>query len=177
MASRCLAQRSGPSSTSTNAAIWRRLPRIFVHDCSVARRLGLPAPAYAQQASHMAGRLQLIKEKGLSATFEELVGARMVKLLHVSQQRYEAMVNARSARETGVVGNLPSSGPGARARSKRLEPLCTGCSRAPRKTGNFRASASRPAHVSRSGVHLVLTGSSSFCSGRGSCSENSRSFA
>jgi hypothetical protein len=61
---------------------------------------------YAQQASHMAGRLQLIKEKGLSATFEELVGARMVKLLHVSQQRYEEMVNARSARETGVVGNL-----------------------------------------------------------------------
>jgi hypothetical protein len=131
---------------------------------------------YAQQASHMAGRLQLIKEKGLSATFEELVGARMVKLLHVSQQRYEAMVNARSARETGVVGNLPSSGPGARARSKRLEPLCTGCSRAPRKTGNFRASASRPAHVSRSGAHLVLTGSSRSRSSRASCSEISRSF-
>lgn len=61
---------------------------------------------YAQQATHMAGRLQLIKEKGLDATLEELVGARTVKMLKIGQQRYEAMVNARGARANAVVGNL-----------------------------------------------------------------------
>jgi hypothetical protein len=62
--------------------------------------------AFLQQATHMAGRLQLIADKGLGERFEQLVGPRTVKLLQLCQQRYEAMVNARSAREGGVVGNL-----------------------------------------------------------------------
>jgi hypothetical protein len=77
------------------------LDRLFGTDGSEFLRL-----PYMQQAAHMASRLRLIANKGLGESFEELVGARMVKLLAISQQRYESMVNARTARESGVVADL-----------------------------------------------------------------------
>lgn len=61
---------------------------------------------YMQQAAHMASRLQLIASKNLGQSYEDLIGARMVKLLQICQKRYEAMVNARTARESGVVADL-----------------------------------------------------------------------
>jgi hypothetical protein len=77
------------------------LDRLFGAEGSEFLRL-----PYMQQAAHMASRLRLIANKGLGESFEELVGARMVKLLTICQQRYEAMVNARTARESGVVADL-----------------------------------------------------------------------
>ncbi|KIG11603.1 hypothetical protein DB30_03123 [Enhygromyxa salina] len=62
--------------------------------------------SYPQQAAHMAARLRYIESRGLQAEFSKLVGAEPAALAHVCQQRYEAMVSERTARDNAVTVDL-----------------------------------------------------------------------
>lgn len=63
--------------------------------------------SYPDQAAHMASRLRaLANDEALSLAFDELVGAMPATLLRVCQGRYEAMVTARSTRDTRVAQSL-----------------------------------------------------------------------
>jgi hypothetical protein len=62
--------------------------------------------SYPQQAAHMAARLRYIETRGLQAEFIQLVGAAPAALARVCQQRYEAMVSARTARDNAVTIDL-----------------------------------------------------------------------
>jgi hypothetical protein len=61
---------------------------------------------YAEQATHMGARLDWIDSKSLEPALEELVGAKLVALLKVCQQRYEAMVGERASRDGKSVADL-----------------------------------------------------------------------
>lgn len=61
---------------------------------------------YHEQAAEMAARLRYVDDNELDEIFAQLVGPRLALFLRVCQRRYEAMVEARAAREGANQPNL-----------------------------------------------------------------------
>ena len=61
---------------------------------------------YPQQSTHMATRLEWVESENYQDSLEEIVGPKLVALLKVCQNRYEAMVSERSSRDGTSVADL-----------------------------------------------------------------------
>ncbi len=102
--------------------------------------------SYAEQASSMAGILKIIDDEALDEAIDSLVGPDLLASLRDCQGRYEAMVSARTTRETSlglslrkiaehlrwelnlfvihVIGSIDRSNPASTARVKAcLQPI------------------------------------------------------
>ena len=77
-----------------------------LHERMFGGGIGFLRSPYPQQATHTAARLDWVSSKELGDTLEEVIGPKLVKLLEVSQKRYEAMVGARSSRDGKSVADL-----------------------------------------------------------------------
>ncbi|PRP91634.1 hypothetical protein ENSA5_53940 [Enhygromyxa salina] len=71
-----------------------------------AEGLSFTRNKFEDQATAMATLLQVISEDELGDELDKLAGAGLLEALYDCQERYEAMVTARSAREQGLLVNL-----------------------------------------------------------------------